>query len=161
MKKLKYLPALIIAVFALFFFDSCKYEDGPAISFRSRKERVANTWKLDQYLVNGVDSTLGFEYLYNTARWTFNKNGGFMFSYIWADTTVSAIGEWEFTSNDEAINLNYVTFADTITKQTLTILRLKEKEFWFKRSDMDTMINANDDTILVPMTRELHLEASN
>lgn len=145
MKKPHIVIIIFLGVMAAFLLNSCKYEDGPAISFRSRKERVSNTWKLDKYLVNGVDSTIGYSTYYTAARWTFNKNGGFMYSYILPDTLVSATGTWEFTNSDEAINLSYITFTDTIQKQTLTILKLKEKDFWFKRTDT------------LAITRELHL----
>ena len=49
-----------VSVFLLFFgyiiaatLQSCqKYEDGPTLSLLSRAERVANTWKVDNYTVN-------------------------------------------------------------------------------------------------------------
>lgn len=148
MKKPHIVFIIVLTVFAAFLFDSCKYEEGPSISFRSRKERVANTWKLEKYMVNGIDSTLGFNNYYNAARWTFNKNGGFMYSYILPDTTVTANGTWAFTSGDEAINLEYITLSDTMKKQTLTILKLMEKDFWFKRTDT------------LAVTREIHLTAA-
>lgn len=156
MKKLRLVPVFIAILFIALILDSCKYEEGPSISFRSRKERVANTWAMDKYTVNSYDSTLGFNLLYPQARWTFNKNGGFMYTFNIADSAIIANGEWEFTSNDDAINLSYATLADTIKKQTVTILRLKEKEFWFKRTDIDTINN-----VATPITREFHLKGAN
>jgi len=134
MKKLSVILLFLLPTLAAFMFNGCKYEDGPALSFKSRKERVANTWQLDKYLVNGVDNTLNYNTLYSTARWTFNKNGGLMYSYVLPDTIITAVGNWEFTSNDDAINLRFINLLDTI-KQTVTILKLKEKELWFKYTD--------------------------
>ena len=40
------------------FITSCKkYPDGPEFSLRTRKERLANTWKVDNYKINGTDFT--------------------------------------------------------------------------------------------------------
>lgn len=148
MKKLSVILAFLLPVLAAFMLNSCKYEDGPALSFRSRKERVANTWKLDKYTINGVDNTLNYNTMFSTARWTFNKNGGLMYSYVLPDTIITAVGDWEFTSSDEAINLRFINLIDTF-KQTITILKLKEKEFWFKHTDT------------TQTTYELHLGQAN
>ena len=53
------LTILIISLFcSICIFSGCKkYKDGPLISFRSKTERIANTWKFQKYIVNGIDST--------------------------------------------------------------------------------------------------------
>ena len=53
------LTILIISLFcSICIFSGCKkYKDGPLISFRSKTERISNTWKFQKYIVNGIDST--------------------------------------------------------------------------------------------------------
>lgn len=41
---------LIYSAFAVaILFTACKYEEGPGISLRSKRDRVANEWKVDKY----------------------------------------------------------------------------------------------------------------
>ena len=41
-------------------FSSCKkYEEGPSLSFRSIKQRITNTWKIESYSINGAEQ-VGF-----------------------------------------------------------------------------------------------------
>ena len=54
MKKL-----LLVLVGVAFMLGSCgKYEEGPGISFRSKKARVAGEWKLVKSTVDGKEETL-------------------------------------------------------------------------------------------------------
>lgn len=45
--------------FILLFLTSCKYEEGPAISLRTKKQRLTGTWELAKYQRNfaNVDTT--------------------------------------------------------------------------------------------------------
>lgn len=54
------LTVIVISLFlsSICIFSGCeKYKDGPKISFRSRTERVANTWKFSKYIQNDSDQT--------------------------------------------------------------------------------------------------------
>ena len=43
---------------SILFFSQCKkYPEGPSFSLRTKTERISNTWKLNQLIVNNVDST--------------------------------------------------------------------------------------------------------
>ena len=53
--KLKNIYLLIFP--ALVFVSSCIYEDGPKMSFRSKKARAVNTWVIDKAYGGGVDNT--------------------------------------------------------------------------------------------------------
>lgn len=105
---------------------SCKkYEEGPSLSLRSRKARVANTWKIEQYLVNGSDQTSGINALLPNYTETYDKDGNYSFAY----TNNSGSGRWEFQNSDLEIKRNGVS---NQSSETLIILKLKEKEFWYK-----------------------------
>lgn len=125
MKKSKLLTAFLFAALLLSIVPACKkYPEGPAISFRSRAERVANTWKVDNYKVNGSDYTS----LVSGYRETFSKDGAYSFS--WGG--VSGTGKWAFQTDDKEIKLNGVS---NQSSYTLVILKLEEKQFWYYYMD--------------------------
>lgn len=106
---------------SLFLITSCnKYDEGPGISFRTRTERVSNTWKVDNYKVDGTDVTS----LVSGYTETFTKGGGY--SYDWS--SASGTGTWKFQRNDEEIAL---TGTDNQDDHTLYILKLEEEQFWY------------------------------
>lgn len=97
-----------------------KYEDGPMLSFRSRTERVANTWKVDNYKLNGTD----FTSLVAGYTETFNTDGNY--SYSWG--ILSGTGKWEFQNNNKEIKISGI---DKQSSETLYIQKLEEKQFWY------------------------------
>ena len=50
---------LLKGVFVIFLivFSSCKYEDGPIISFRSAEKRAEGEYQISQFEVAGADSS--------------------------------------------------------------------------------------------------------
>ena len=106
-------------------FESCqKYEDGPMISFYSRTSRVANTWKVDNYKVNGTDYTS----LVSGYSEVFTKGGAY--SYDWS--LISGSGTWAFQNKDKEIKL---TGTNNQSDRVLYILKLENKEFWYYYMD--------------------------
>ncbi len=106
---------------------SCKkYPDGPSISFRSRIERVANTWKMEQVMLNGSDVTSTFTNINYTETYDKSEN------YSYSSTVGSGSGKWSFENNDMQIKRQGVSGQSTLD---LTILRLKENSFWYKYTD--------------------------
>jgi len=111
---------LFITTVALIIPACQKYPDGPLISFRSKKERVANTWRVDKYIKNGTDYTstiIGYTE-------TYTKDGNY--SYIW--DSHSGTGIWSFQNSDKEIQLIGISHQET---RILYILKLEEKEFWY------------------------------
>ncbi len=106
---------------------SCKkYPDGPSISFRSRIERVANTWKMEQVMLNSSDVTSTFTNINYTE--TYDKSG----NYSYSSAVGSGSGKWSFENKDTQIKRQGVSGQSTLD---LTILRLKENSFWYKYTD--------------------------
>jgi hypothetical protein len=126
MKKLTaFIFVLTIGSTVLALISSCKkYEDGPMISFRTRTERLSNTWKVDNYTYNGNDLTS----LYTDCTETFSKNGAYSYSCGLFD----GAGTWKFQSNDEKIQL---TGNDDKSNRNLKILKLEEDAFWYSTTD--------------------------
>lgn len=118
---------VLIAGLSTLTITGCKkYEDGPLISLRSREARVANTWKIDNYKVNGTDYTS----LMGGYSETFTKSGG----YSYESSILNGSGTWKFRNHDEEIALTGTVNQDNYT---LVILKLEEKEFWYYYMDGD------------------------
>ncbi|MBA3971550.1 MAG: hypothetical protein H0X46_05295 [Bacteroidetes bacterium] len=99
-----------------------KYEDGPVLSLRSKTARVANTWKVESYTINGSDFTSTLTNINYTE--TYDKDD----NYSYNSSAGSGSGKWVFESDKEQIKRSGVAGQST---QTLYILRLKEREFWY------------------------------
>jgi len=124
MKNRFYFLALISILLATTIQSCQKYSDGPMFSLRSRTERVANEWKVDNYSINGTD----FTSLVSNYTETFTSNGGY--SYSWG--LLNGTGTWKFQNNDEEIQL---TGTDNQSDRTLVILKLEEDAFWYYYMD--------------------------
>ncbi len=117
--------SLILGLIALTVTQGCKkYPENLGISLRSRTERVANIWKVENYKVNGND----FTSLVSDYSESFAKSGDY--SYTWGSQT--GAGSWVFQNNDSEIKL---TGNEAQTSRTLTILKLEEKTFWYTYMD--------------------------
>ena len=124
MKKKYILIGILVIVSSL---TSCKkYPDGPWISLETRTARVANTWKMEQIMLNGSDITSTLTSINYTE--TYDKSG----NYSYSSTIGSGSGKWAFENKDTQIKRNGVSGQSS---EDLTILRLKEKSFWYKYTD--------------------------
>lgn len=116
-------------------FDGCKkYPEGPAISLRSKKERVANTWKLDQLISGGVDSTAFYTNILNDYTVTLTKSGSYTIAYnVWG-FGVTESGDWSFSSGKEDLNITpkSISIGNLPSPSVLQILKLYEKELWLR-----------------------------
>jgi transposase len=122
----------VLVACTLLLIASCgKYEEGPSLSLRSKTARVSNTWKVEQYLYNGSDQTSNFNSLLPNYRETYDKDGNYSFTY----DGNSGSGRWEFQNDKLEIKRSGVSSQPS---ETLVILRLKEKEFWYY------ILNGND-----------------
>ena len=118
--KLSLLLLLMTAVLVPTFQSCNKYNDGPMFSLRSKTERVANSWKVENYKINGADWTS----LVTNYKETYTKGGDY--SYAWGSANGS--GKWSFQNNEEEIKLNGT---DGQSSRTLIILKLEENTFWY------------------------------
>lgn len=121
----KSIGILLLGFLSFAGLQSCqKYEDGPAISLRTRTQRVCNTWKIDSYKFNGNDYTsLAQDY---TETYTKAMN----YSFTWG--VLNGSGKWAFQNNDMEIR---ITGTDNQSSETLFIQKLEEKQFWYYYMD--------------------------
>ncbi|MBN4071232.1 hypothetical protein JYT72_01855 [Crocinitomix catalasitica] len=130
---------LLVSTLLTLIVVSCKkYDEGPAISFLSKKSRVANTWVFESYTIDGVDSTafyaapgteLTLDKDYNASGMIVQSDGTNF------DTTVFS-GTWEFVEKNKGFGM-ILTDAETMIIDTnyWWIRKLKSKEFWLEEDD--------------------------
>jgi hypothetical protein len=125
MKHKNILFAISIFTIAFLLMVSCKkYPNGPEFSLRTRTERLSNTWKIDNYKINGDDYTS----LIPSYTETFTKKG--LYNYSWS--VFEGSGTWSFQNHDKEVKLNGT---DNQASRTLIILKLEEKSLWYYYMD--------------------------
>ena len=139
----------IISFILMGIFSCKKYPEGPSLTIRSKKGRVANKWKIDKWLIGGVDSA---QYYAAEGTWVeLTKDGKATAVQVKKFGTLSLTtnftGDWEFSDDKDVLGwvLTDDLNNDTDTT-TFDILKLKEKEMWL----LDENSNANK-------TEEIHL----
>ena len=90
---------LMFAVCTIIALSGCKYEDGPGLSLRSKKSRIAATWEYKKVMYNSDDETA----LHIGDTWEMKKDGNF--TDLWDG--YSDPGKWEFALDKEAIDFRY------------------------------------------------------
>ncbi|MCC7301608.1 MAG: hypothetical protein IT233_03105 [Bacteroidia bacterium] len=112
---------LALLMFGSIAIVSCsKYEEGPKISLRTRKGRLAGDWKLTEMLVNGTAVNLSG----STYELKIEKDGGYtMIMTVPVLGTLTDVGTWEFGDKKETL----ISTNSTGDKDTSTIVMLKNK----------------------------------
>ena len=121
---------LAMAAFLALSVQSCgKYDEGPGLSFRSKKARVAGTWKQSKLSYNGQDVPLDDDD--KDDQMILDKDGGVEL----VDTGNSTQkGTWSFASDKEAIKFVYGSGGSTSTTE-FKIMRLANKEMILELDD--------------------------
>ncbi len=136
MKKIIILFITVISIIA------CKkYENGPSISLKSEKARIANEWVVEQYIEDGKDKTSTL----SSVKFTFEKDG--VCTVITPNGTF--VGVWQTESDDDDDDDNKVkiefkfTAKDTYVEELdddWEISKLKDNEMWLIDDDNKTTI---------------------
>jgi len=134
MKKLNVILLTVVA--SVLMLTSCSpYEEGPAISLRSRTERLDNEWRLTRLYINGTEQTLSSFDQQTTLE--FKDNGTVNYSYAVMDSTAIVItgsGTWEFNDDQTEVFTTVTYTLGGTEKDTFKILRLKEEELWLENN---------------------------
>ncbi len=128
MKTIKILT--LTAATALIALPSCsKYEENEGITLKSKKERVANTWKIDKAFNDGEDVT--DEYDEYTLTTTKDGDANLMVKYEFGAFSFEAEtqGTWQFESGKENIAFDYENDDADAEYQ---LLRLEEDNMWLR-----------------------------
>lgn len=124
-----------LLLFALVFVSCNKYEEGPAISFRSKTSRLANDWVIEKAFINDVEKTDSLPQF----TITFEKSGDVTKTAYFQTATgldsVTKTGLWEFDNDAENV---LILFADNFgvnESRIWRIIKLTNDEFWFEEKD--------------------------
>jgi Lipocalin-like domain len=124
------LNTLLATVLVLSLAACNKYEDGPGISFRSRRDRVEGDWRVGNYTYNGSDITSE----YANDRYNFAKNGDLTYTYTDNGLSVSTSGSWALVSDDEKLRTTTTLFGITTTDEW-DILELRDKTMKLRKTE--------------------------
>jgi hypothetical protein len=129
MKRFAFGLGFVIVLLSLFSVGCDNYEDGPKISLRSKRERVINTWKAEYAYRDDVDATAWYK------DWTLDlrEDGRLVITDLDEnDSIVTQHGFWDFVNDEEELRFLYSVPAVDPDRKTVTILRLMEKQLWFR-----------------------------
>jgi hypothetical protein len=147
MKSLKNLTYLFIA-FAFIVTASCKkYPDGPLLSLHSVKHRLAGTWDVEYFSINGYDSTsyLKSKIFYGMYYFVVSHSSN-DFHYVGNSPDYSHGGLWFLNNNGKELqvafsqpNLHSEHLGPYRSEDIVIweIRRLTEKELWLKNTYTD------------------------
>ena len=129
--------ACLLGVTLLSGFSACrKYEEGPNISFRTKKARVTNNWRCESAQVNGVEVSL--DPYYAKQKHYFYRDGKYIQTII-DPVTLEARnlqGTWTLYDNDRKISVTTKNFSGNIdSTNNYSILKLYEKQMWLRSTD--------------------------
>lgn len=131
---------LSIPVLALTLsITSCKkYEEGPMISLRPKKERIANTWIVAKATKDGKDITNSYDQ-YDLQMLT-DGDAKLVAIYTIGDISFEfeTDGTWDFKDNKEELALD---MENDNADRTYDILKLKENELWLREKGTDVELH--------------------
>ena len=133
MRKLAVIFSLSLLCTLLAGSGCKKYEDGPYLSFKSRTDRVSNTWKVEKVLKNDEEITVAFNQDLPDLRITFSTNGSLTRNVKVNGIPYTVTGQWAFQSDDEEIHITIDTQLYT-EDSVWVILKLMEDELWVNYS---------------------------
>ncbi len=111
--------SLMLSFLAVGFVSCSKYEEGPALSLRTKMSRITGEWKLDRALTD--DGVVVGSYSDNFS-YVFNEDG----TGTRTDNNTSE-GVWEFNDEKTEITFTYQYFNQPLTLE-FEIIKLKNKE---------------------------------
>lgn len=126
MKKL-HIAILTVTMLAAGLVGCNKYDEGPAISFRSAASRVENEWEPKVILEDGDDVSFYFQ----DFSMNLTEDGRFVITdKDDLDSTFTQEGFWSLENDRENLQFIYTNPPVNPDRVTFTIQKLKEKEMW-------------------------------
>ncbi len=124
---------MLITAIAL-VFAGCKYEEGPGISFRSKKDRIANEWKITGYEVDGNSD----DAMKNSFRssgdsveliFTLTRNFNYSMNMAYVDGYVSPSGDKLLSPNANDLR-GYQDILGAFSVSNKLFMKLKQSGKW-------------------------------
>lgn len=124
--------SIYILLAAVITLSSCKYEDGPKLSLRSKKARAVNTWYIDKMYEEGVDKTDAYKNSFVNYKLEIKDDNNYTINYRPFNIgEYNEKGTWKFSGDKQNI---IFTPANTTQENSFKILRLKNNEAWVKNT---------------------------
>jgi hypothetical protein len=129
-KKFYYfvLPVMVISIFC----SSCrKYEEGPDISLKSKKNRLFGYWHMVKWTKNEVEQTSQLQFQH---KFGFAKDGTYYYSFYdpLSAYTINFTGTWEFREQKKQLMLGLKDPINGMEYQVWDIIRLTSKDLWLE-----------------------------
>ena len=127
--KNRLISALTI-ILVLASISCSKYEDGPIISFRSKKVRIEGTWKYESIIY--VDQNITVTENLPPLEMTFSQQGAY-------SDNLGYTGTWNF---DQSVDLTISKSQDTSSvEEKWEIIRLSKKQLWLRKDLVEHHFN--------------------
>lgn len=127
--KTKQILLSSIAIMMLSIIGCKKYPDGPEYSLLTKKERVANDWKIAQVYDNGKDVTSDYSKYELSLRKSGAATLSAKFVILGSNFEYVTEGTWAFVSDKAKLSFD---FDNNNADKVYQILKLKEDEMWLK-----------------------------
>ena len=127
MFRLRYFFLFIIILGGI---QSCsKFEDGPLISLRTKKQRISREWKIEY----SVNKETGIRHSADYADWllSFDKSGTFSNVIFYNNIQTTLSGNWILSDN--LLKFEIITDSGS-QNEFYTITRLTKKELWVQNN---------------------------
>jgi len=100
---------IVILLFSI-TFTACKYEDGPGITLRANRDRIANEWIVDKFIYDGKDITNSVNSRQDIFSIIFEMTRIGSYSVEWVRFTIDPNNAIKYYGTSNAINhnLNYL-----------------------------------------------------
>jgi len=126
MKRIFFSLIVISAFFSVLNISCSKYQDGPIISFKAKKKRIANTWQHSAFVY--LDQNISETNNLPTTTYTYTEDGIYF-------NSLGDSGKWEFKGEvDIKITITNGS-ADSVA--IYEILRLSTKSLWLKTGQIE------------------------
>ena len=84
-------------------FSACKYEEGPGISFRAKRDRISNEWKVTGYAVDGTEDAALKKSFTSATRIRTATKALSLRVLVWGDLSrAMPFVTWNFKTNNTA-----------------------------------------------------------
>ena len=100
-------------------------------------KRIKNSWKLSQYLVDGIDATSTL--LITNLQESYNDDGTYSRNYTDKDGShFEEAGHWNLPDKSEEVDINGVSSLElsdahsTVSSDHYIIKRMKKDEYWYE-----------------------------
>ena len=131
--KLRKFNFLFIFIISILFIQGCrKYNDGPTLSFLSKKARVVGKWHTGLWLVDKQEETLMID---TNRRAEFSKDWKYHYHEYnpMSKEVKDMVGTWAFRDEKGQLLLGLPTGNNNSMNYELwDILMLKNKELWLE-----------------------------